>query len=493
MRNLISVILSLVLGVGVAYADDLHREGSTHVSGSTGNFPMCVVNELATALGAEGQYIGQACTAEGVALSTLTTAAGAGLSIPVSGATNLEGFGTLGIVLEHMSTDTAEAGSTTTVINATAHVARVGDIIEMTTGTATNIGMWAPVSSVATNAITVSRAFASAVTVGDQFLIKRPRTPTYPSSSNIAYFSYPVNLDINAQGNTARGLLKAEDAASASGDVGVAALGVVNTAGSTFTSTGGDYTNIATTTTGAVQCHLDYNHVASGATNFLKLEDVAAASGDAGSAVLAYYSQSPQTALAADGDYGWLKANLGGSLFVDVNVNGQVNNANGLLKQEDVATAAGDALVGVAARVKGDFNASAGDGDYGHFNVDLDGRLATNPWGADTSDTGSSCGTATASTADVAIKAGVASNRIYVGSITCSSSDADNATNINFKDGSTVMAVGGVSQMATASDGSFVATFSPPLRGTVNTAFNFNTAVSTSSVICCANWFISAN
>ena len=72
MRNLISVILSLFLGAGLAYADDLHREGSTHVSGSTGNFPMCVVNELGTALGTEGQYIGQACTTTGKPLITLS-------------------------------------------------------------------------------------------------------------------------------------------------------------------------------------------------------------------------------------------------------------------------------------------------------------------------------------------------------------------------------------------------------------------------------------
>lgn len=65
MRNLISVILSLVLGAGVAYADDLHREGSTHVSGSTGNFPMGVVNENDTALGTEGQYVGLAVTTSG--------------------------------------------------------------------------------------------------------------------------------------------------------------------------------------------------------------------------------------------------------------------------------------------------------------------------------------------------------------------------------------------------------------------------------------------
>lgn len=161
--------------------------------------------------------------------------------------------------------------------------------------------------------------------------------------------------------------------------------------------------------------------------------------------------------------------------------------------QEDTPVQSGMFMYPMAARVRGDFNASAGDGDNGHINVDLDGRLAVNPWGADPTESGSSCGTATASTADVAMKAAFASNRIYVGSITCSSSDADNSTNINFKDGTTVMAVGGVGQMATTSNGAYSATFNPPLRGTVNTALNFNTAVSTSSVVCCAQWFTSGN
>jgi len=163
------------------------------------------------------------------------------------------------------------------------------------------------------------------------------------------------------------------------------------------------------------------------------------------------------------------------------------------LAQEDSPIQSGMFMYPVSARVKGDFNASAADGDNGHLNVDLDGRLAVNSWGADPSESGSACGTATATTSDVAIKAAVVGVRIYVGSVTCSSSDADNSTNINFKDGATLMAVGGVSQMATTSNGSFAASFNPPLRGTINTALNFNTAVSTSSVICCAQWFTSGN
>lgn len=102
------------------------------------------------------------------------------------------------------------------------------------------------------------------------------------------------------------------------------------------------------------------------------------------------------------------------------------------------------------------------------------------------------CGTATASTSNVAIKAAVTNAVIYVTSITCASSSATTATNINFKDGTTTIAVGGVSQMATASNGCFSSSFTVPLRLTKNTAFNFNTDVSVTSVICCANGYVAA-
>lgn len=127
----------------------------------------------------------------------------------------------------------------------------------------------------------------------------------------------------------------------------------------------------------------------------------------------------------------------------------------------------------------------------GRYAADVAGRPITTL--AEAEFTWQSCGTATGSTADVAIKAAVPLNRIYVTAVTCSSSDADNATNLNFKDATTVIAVGGVSQMATASDGAFTAYFNPPLRGTVNAAFNFNTAAATTLVICCGVGYISVS
>jgi len=300
---------------------------------------------------------------------------GSGLSqsvIPVSNNTSLNGLGTAPIGYARATTDAAEAGSTTTVINATAHSARVGDVIQFTSGTATNLDAWSPVSAVTANTITVSHAFPSTVAASDGFYILRPR-PLYTSDPRLTgtWAGLQVSIDSGYQ-TTASGILKLEDAAHTTGDAGVSALAV----------------------------------------------------------------------------------NLGSAAFA--------------------ATGAAN--------------------DYVQFIQDADGRTAVNPFGANTSNFWNGCGTATATTSDVAIKAsGGGGVRNYVTSVTCASSDADNATNINFKDGSTVVAVGGVNQMATTSAGTFSAVFSTPIRGTAATAFNFNTAVSTSSVICCATGFTSSN
>jgi hypothetical protein len=334
-----------------------------------------------------------------------------------------------------VGTDLAETSSTTTVINATSHAAKVGDLIQMYAGTPS--GETTVVSAVTVNTITVSPAFSAAPANGNGFYIKRPS-----------------------------GL----------------------STGSPITSSGTGLISIIDS---------GYKVGASFATNILKLEDAAHASGDAGIASWGIRNESPATFADGNGDYSPLSVNRYGTLNVQFAYNGATSTGGATTDipyiPEDVAVGAGQVVMLAGARVKGDFNASAADLDAATINVDLDGRLATNPWGADTSETGQSCGTATASTADVSIKAAIVSTRIYVGSVTCASSDADNATNINFKDGSTVVAVGGVNQMATTSAGTFTAEFNPPLRGTANTAFNFNTAVSTSSVICCASWYTSGN
>lgn len=222
----------------------------------------------------------------------------------------------------------------------------------------------------------------------------------------------------------------AEDAPHVSGDIGQFSLAVRNSAGSSLTNTDGDYSPFGVDQFGSIYGDISYDHQASTTLGILHAEDVAAASADAGVAAL-YITQDP--------------------LVVDQSTTG----------------------------------------DYAVPKVDRSGRTITTP--APASETWQACGTATAVTSDVAIKAAVASNRIYVTAITCKNTSATVASSLDFKDATTVIAVGGIAQMAAASAGSFVANFSPPLRGTSNTAFNFATNISVSSVTCCGSGYIATN
>jgi acyl dehydratase len=353
--------------------------------------------------------------------------------IPVSNSTGLNGTANSIVAYNNWEalTDTIEAGSTTTVLNLTAHAGRVGDVV-LYRGTGANLGIEIPVLSVTANSVTLSKALPATPGL-DPITFLRPvfigATLNRTTGSSFGA-SLNTSIDFNTQYQASTGILKLEDAAAASGDALVGIAGVIN---------------------------------------------------------------NTLAAKAADGDYTSPSLDSAGATLNVIVPPSGLSSALSPTRLEDSAIADTQALMMAGARVKGDFNASAADGDAAHINVDLDGRLAVNPWGADTSETGQACGTATATTADVAIKAAVASNRIYYGSVTCKNTSATVATSIDFKDGATVTAVGGVSQMAAGASGSFSAQFNPPIRGSVNTAVNFATNVSTSSVTCCINWFTSGN
>jgi hypothetical protein len=106
-----------------------------------------------------------------------------------------------------------------------------------------------------------------------------------------------------------------------------------------------------------------------------------------------------------------------------------------------------------------------------------------------------SCGTATGVTSDVAIRAATASQRSYVTSITCKNSSTTVGPTLDFKDGANIIAVGGIAATSATGllTGTFGVTFPVPLRGSVNTAFNFATNTATTSVVCCANGYTAGN
>lgn len=85
--------------------------------------------------------------------------------------------------VELIGTDTAEASSSTYVINATAHAARVGDVIRFTSGT--HSGREVKVWAVATNSITLAETLSSSVATGVTFQILRHRYPIVNSSGEL--------------------------------------------------------------------------------------------------------------------------------------------------------------------------------------------------------------------------------------------------------------------------------------------------------------------
>lgn len=102
------------------------------------------------------------------------------LAMPLSPVTvRVKSVSTSAVTLEvaHMyrvGGDAAEAGTTTTVINATGHSALAGDWIIVTDASAGELGEMREVASVNANDLTVSPAFSGALSATETFDIIRP-------------------------------------------------------------------------------------------------------------------------------------------------------------------------------------------------------------------------------------------------------------------------------------------------------------------------------
>lgn len=135
-------------------------------------------------------------------------------------------------------------------------------------------------------------------------------------------------------GTAANNLGKAEDAAHTTGDVGVFNLAVRSDTAASTGTTDGDYSALITSSTGRlwVSALIDTaipagtNNIGdvdvlsilpgTGATNLGKAEDSAHTSGDVGVGMLAVY-QATLASSAADNDYGFLKLDADGALWVN--------------------------------------------------------------------------------------------------------------------------------------------------------------------------------
>lgn len=216
--------------------------------------------------------------------------------------------------------------------------------------------------------------------------------------------------------------------------------------------------------------------------------------GSSGTKILCNANGALANTVSADGKLNYVACSTSGQILTSGATTSIVPGvaATSLGKAEDAVHASGDTGVqSLFVREDALTVSSSTTGDYQTPKTDAMGRLIVTPGPA--GEFWSACGTATATTSNVAIKAAVVSTRTYVTSLTCKNTSATVATSIDFKDGTTTVAVGGVAQMATTSDGSFSASFPVPLRGTSNTAFNFATNVSVSSVTCCGAGYTAVN
>lgn len=228
------------------------------------------------------------------------------------------------------------------------------------------------------------------------------------------------------------------------------------------------------------------------ATSLGKAEDAAHVSGDTLIGIAAVRNDSNATTFtSANGDYSPIAVDSQGDVFIAV-----ATGATGLGKAEDNVAGNGDTGVESLFITQDPLSVDqSASGDYATPKIDRTGRVMVGP--APHSEFWSSCGTATAVTSDVAIKASVASNRIYVSSITCKNTSSTTGSNLDFKDGSTIIAVGSIGEFTIAAANNGVNTypinFPTPLRLSSATAFNFATNTAVTSVTCCGAGFISVD
>ncbi len=229
-----------------------------------------------------------------------------------------------------------------------------------------------------------------------------------------------------------------------------------------------------------------------GATNLGKAEDVAHQTGDTG--VAAWTVQQDASApiiwTGAQGRYAPISTNATGAVFVAQDQRLQTSDKFGILKLEDAASADGEAGPAVLYVARDPLIASTVSATNDHINpvTDLAGRTIVTyaPYG----ETWQSCSSAATDTTNTAIKALVASNRIYVTQISCSNTSTV-PSQINIKDGTTVIGVGSIGAQSTG--GAWGSIYTVPLRGTVGTALNFNMVTTATSTTCCGVGYISVN
>lgn len=189
-----------------------------------------------------------------------------------------------------------------------------------------------------------------------------------------------VAADINGQIAQATGLLKAEDSAHVTGDAGVLSFAVANRTQAQFSNSDGDYTPVAVGLDGSVYIQINRLNQTDNANSLLKAEDVGHVTGDAGVAVWAVRNDNTTQFTNTNLDYSPIAVSAYGMILPDISYTNQSNTAQGLLKREDVAAGDGDAGVAfLAKRRTTPTDDVSANGDYDHPGTDGLGNLWTHP------------------------------------------------------------------------------------------------------------------
>lgn len=386
--------------------------------------------------GTPGQAVSAAVDKYGNQQVVLVAPGGTGASqsvIPVSGNPGVNGIGSGLVGWYRVAQDTSETGSTETVINATAHVAKIGDAVQFSDGGAgsLNAAAYGFVTATTANTITISPALNEAATNGNNFVIQRPTllNASDPVQSTRSGLGVVVDSGFRLAGASSQGtnLLKLEDAAAATGDALVGVAGVINTS-LTSPAANGDYAALALGGAGQSLSSIVYDSAGLSATT--------------------------QAAIA-----------------------------------EDVALTTGSAGLKVFGQLQDPLSVDAATGDAGFHKLDLAGRTITTL--APAGEMWRACSAVATNTADTEIKPFVASNKIYVTAINCVNTSAV-ASAIQFKDASLNMTYGGVGTQA-ATGGVFAASYPVPLVTQSGQNFRFAMETTATATRCCASGYISVN
>lgn len=329
------------------------------------------------------------------------------------------------------------------------------------------------------------------------------QAPPYIRNDSLASINGPnlgtgsASVDVKGQlfvgaivpGTGATNLGKAESGLHTSGDVGVQALGVTNTSQITF-SGDGYYSPIATSPRGETLSVPIYNSAYGNSINGLKAEDSAAASGDALVGVAGVANTGFATN-AANGDYLSPALDTTGAAFSIVTAQTNASVLTTPARYEDSAVADTQAVMLSGSITQDPLSVDQGaSGDVALIKTDRAGRTITTL--APAGETFSVCSDFETGVADNVIKAAVASNRIYITALSCVNTSAVSST-ISFRDNTTLIWQGAVTSSTLAGVGQFNMTFPVPLRGSVNTVFQYLMGTTATNTSCCASGYISVN